>query len=86
MTRTELRDEVERLIGQVPFQPFLMILVNGDRIPIFHPELIHIDPLDNGEPGPMEFVVMLDGLRGYRSFDDVAHLLPMERVKLKPKG
>jgi len=52
--RTEvIHTAIRALLRQVPFQPFVLNMENGDRIVIEHPENIAFDPGDNnpGEKG-----------------------------------
>ena len=49
--RTALvRSAVQRLLNQRPFRPFALLLENGDRVIIEHPENIAFDPVAQG-PG-----------------------------------
>ena len=44
MRAKEMRQDVQRLVNNRPFQPFLLMLKNGERITIEHPENIAFDP------------------------------------------
>jgi hypothetical protein len=58
---------------QVPFRPFLLMLENGDRIRLEHPENIAFDPGGNGpESGSADFYVISGDIRFYGTFDAVA--------------
>ena len=71
--RTEpVRSEVQRLLRQAPFRPFVMILENGQHITIEHPENIAFDPGANGSPGSPELYVITGRLRLFTAFDAVA--------------
>jgi hypothetical protein len=40
MRTKDVRDEIQRLLGQVPFRPFVITLENRLRIAVEHPENI----------------------------------------------
>jgi hypothetical protein len=70
--RTDLiRAEIQRLLRQVPFRPFVLSLENGDRVPIGHPENIAFDPGTNGSGGSAEFYVIAGAVRLFSSFDAI---------------
>lgn len=67
--RTKLvRPEVQRLLGQRPFRPFALLLENGDRVIIEHPENIAFDPTAEG---PADFYVISGRLRLFSTFEAV---------------
>ncbi len=69
--RTEVvRAEVQRLLRQVPFQPFVMTLENDAHVTIGHPENIAFDPGTNGA-GSRDFYVISGPLRIYSTFEAV---------------
>ncbi len=43
-----VRAELQRLRSQRPFSPFALLLENGDRVIIEHPENIAFDPVAKG--------------------------------------
>jgi hypothetical protein len=53
MKTAVVRAEVQRLIRQAPFRPFVFSLENGDRVTIEHPENIAFDP---GPEGSADFL------------------------------
>ncbi len=63
-----VRAEVQRLIRQAPFRPFVLNLENGDRITIEHPENIAFDP---GSEGSADFYVISGRLRVFSTFEAV---------------
>jgi hypothetical protein len=66
-----IRTEVQRLIRQSPFRPFVISLDNGDRVTIEHLENIAFEP-DNGEnKGSEDFYVLTPRLRVYSTFEAV---------------
>jgi hypothetical protein len=67
--RTALvRPEVQRLLGQRPFRPFALLMENGDRVVIEHPENIAFDPTAQG---PADFYVISGRLRLFGTFEAV---------------
>jgi hypothetical protein len=74
--RTEVvRAEIQRLLRDVPFRPFVLNLENGDRIAIEHPENIAFDPGSNGNsPGSRDFYVLSRTLRYFATFDAVSSI------------
>ena len=69
--RTEVvRAEVQRLLHQAPFRPFVLTLESGDRILIAHPENIAFDPGANGsESGSSDFYMISGWLRVFSTFE-----------------
>jgi hypothetical protein len=68
MKTAVVRAEVQRLIRQVPFRPFVLNLENGDRITIEHPENI---AFDSGPEGSADFYVISGRLRVFSTFEAV---------------
>jgi hypothetical protein len=67
--RTALvRAEVQRLLNQRPFRPFALLMENGDRIIIEHPENIAFDPVAQGVA---DFYVISGRLRLFGTFEAV---------------
>ena len=69
-----VRAEIQRLIRQAPFQPFVLTLESGDRVTIGHPENIAFDPGEsdaNGD-GSIDFYVIAGPLRVYSTFEAVS--------------
>ena len=77
MTRVEsVRDEVQRLMHHAPFEPFALILENGDRVVIEHPENIAFDPDSKpGERRAGEFYVLSRQLRLFSNFEAVTSVI-----------
>jgi hypothetical protein len=63
-----VRADVRRLRRQVPFRPFALLMENGDRVPIGHPENIAFDPTG----GTAEFYVLSGRLRLFSTFEAVS--------------
>jgi hypothetical protein len=75
MRTVVVRSEIQRLLRQAPFQPFVLNLENGDRITIDHPENIAFDPGSNGpDSGSKDFYVISGRLRVYSKFEAVTHV------------
>ena len=68
MKTAVVRAEVQRLIRQAPFRPFVLSLEDGDRVTIEHPENIAFDP---GPEGSADFYVISGRLRVFRTFEAV---------------
>ena len=78
--RTEvIRDEVQRLLRQTPFQTFALNMENGDRIVVEHPENIAFKPADNGSAGSSDFYIISARLRYYGTFDAVTSVALVDR-------
>jgi hypothetical protein len=72
MPRTDvIRAEVQRSLRSTPFHPFALLMENGDRIVVEHPENIAFDPADNGTGGSEDFYVISSRLRHFSSFGAV---------------
>jgi hypothetical protein len=70
--RTEVvREEVQRLVRQVPFRPFVLNLENGDRLTVEHPENIAFEPGNGANSGSPDFYIRTGKLRYYGMFDAV---------------
>jgi hypothetical protein len=75
MRAVAVRAEVERLLHQVPYRPFLLALENGERVVIEHPENIAFDPGPTGSPN---FYVLSGRLRLYSTFEGVSNVAMLE--------
>ncbi|MGH7169727.1 MAG: hypothetical protein ACRELF_02440 [Gemmataceae bacterium] len=64
-----LRIEIQRLLRQAPFRPFVLTLVGGERALIEHPENIAFDPRPGGAS---DFYVLSGSLRLYSNFKAVS--------------
>ena len=81
MRTQTVRGEVQRLIHQRPFKPFVLNLENGDRIPIGHPENIAFDPGENGSSGSDDFYVVSGRVRIHSVFEAVTSVGSAESVE-----
>ncbi len=58
-----IRTEVTKLMREVPFRPFFILMENGDRVMIEHPENIAFHAGTPGErAGSREFRALTNGL------------------------
>ena len=62
----------------VPFRRFILVLENGDRVLIEHPENIAFDP-EPKEPGPDEFYVITGRIRMFSTFGAVSSIAMAHR-------
>ena len=75
MMRADLfRSEVVRLLRTAPFQPFVLNLENGDRLPIVHPENIAFDPTASNGRRTNEFYVVTSLMRFVGTFEAVTSI------------
>ena len=74
MRTAVVRSEIQRLIRQAPFRPFVLNLENGDRITIEHPENIAFDPDSDERKGSRDFYVISGRLRMFSTFDAVSDI------------
>lgn len=80
MPRVEaIRSEVQRLLSSTPFRPFAIILENGDRIVIEHPENIAFEPSNNGSASSEDFYVISSQLRLFSTFGAVSSVALADR-------
>jgi hypothetical protein len=63
-----VRAEVQRLLNQSPFRRFALLMENGDRVIIEHPENIAFDP---DATGVGDFYVISGPLRLFSTFEAV---------------
>jgi hypothetical protein len=65
------RSELQRLLRQVPFRPFVIGLVGGEQAVIEHPENVAFDP----RPGASsDFYVLTGNLRLFSAFEAVSSI------------
>lgn len=64
-----IRSELQRLLRQVPFRPFVLTMFGGERVLIEHPENIAFDP----KPGSTtDFYVLSGSVRLFGTFESVS--------------
>ena len=72
MRAEAVRGEVQRLLRQVPFRPFVLTLEKGEHVAVEHPENIAFDPgADGSEAGSPDFYVISGRLRLFSTFEAV---------------
>jgi hypothetical protein len=74
-----IRNQVLQLIRATPFQPFAMVLENGEQIIIEHPENIAFDPT---EPGKEHFYVISRRLETFSTFSAVTSISRLDSAKV----
>jgi len=81
MPRVEaVRSEIQRLLRTAPFRSFALILENGDRVIIEHPENIAFDPPSSeGVGGSEDFYVISNKLRLFSTFSAVTSVALLDR-------
>lgn len=83
MPRTEVvRSEVHRMLRAVPFRPFALVMENGDRVIIEHPENIAFDPPTPQSGGSEDFYVISNRLRLFSTFAAVTSVALADRGEL----
>jgi len=63
------RTELQRLVRQTPFRPFIMTFKGGETAVIEHSENVAFDPRPGASP---EFYVLTGSLRMFSTFDAVS--------------
>lgn len=78
-----VRSELQRLVRQVPFRPFVITLMGGERAVIEHPENVAFDP----RPGSSsDFYVLTGNLRLFSTFRAVSSLAMLSGSEAASKG
>jgi hypothetical protein len=70
-----IRSEIQKLMHARPFRPFALLMENGERILIGHPENIAFDPGSAGGVGASDdFYVISSGLRMFSAITSIGML------------
>lgn len=78
-----VRSELQRLVRQVPFRPFVITLIGGERAIIEHPENVAFDP----RPGSSsDFYVLTGNLRLFSTFRAVSSLAMLSGSEATSQG
>ena len=78
-----IRSEVLRLMRAKPFRPFALLLENGERVMIGHPENIAFEPgSPEGVGGSEDFYVIAGGLRLFSSFGALTSVVVLDRAEV----
>jgi hypothetical protein len=70
-----IRSEITRLLREVPFRPFALLLENGDQVFIEHPENIAFDSGTAERPASSDFRAITGGLWFFGAFDRVSSVV-----------
>jgi hypothetical protein len=84
MPRVEsLRSEILKLMRAKPFRPFALLLENGERVMIGHPENIAFEPgSPEGVGGSEEFYVISGGIRMFSTFGAITSIAMLDRGQI----
>ena len=75
-----VRNEVQRLLREVPFRPFLLVMENGERVLSEHPENIAFDPRTEASgSGSTDFYVIAGRLRLFSTFEVVTSVAAVDQ-------
>jgi hypothetical protein len=75
-----IRSEVLKLMRSKPFRPFALLMENGERIMIGHPENIAFEPgTAEGVGGSEDFYIISGGLRMFSTFSAVTSVVIVDR-------
>jgi hypothetical protein len=78
-----VRTELQRLLRQTPFRPFVITMVGGERAVIEHPENVAFDP----RPGSSsDFYVLTGSLRMFSTFEAVSSLAHLSGTDTPQSG
>ena len=81
--RTEtIRAAVRRFTRNVPFQPFILNMENGDRVVVEHPENIAFDPVAEKPDELSSFYVISGPLHVSSTFEAVTSVTVADREGL----
>lgn len=72
MRTQAIRVEIQRLLRQAPFRPFVLTLEKGQSVTIVYPENIAFDPGSGGSNGgSSDFYVIAGNVRLFSTFEAV---------------
>ena len=75
-----IRSEIQKMVRDKPFRPFALLMENGERIMIGHPENIAFDPgSENGVGASTEFYVISGGLRYFSTFGSITSIAVLDQ-------
>jgi hypothetical protein len=78
-----IRTEVQKLMHARPFRPFALLLENGERVMIGHPENIAFDPGSSSGAGASdEFYLISGGLRMFSTFSAVSSIAMLDQGQI----
>jgi hypothetical protein len=75
-------EEIKKLSKRTPFKPFVLVLTNGDRHPVHHPELLWVtrEVIGVGTARPGDSDILADRVI-WISPDHVTKIEPLEMAK-----
>lgn len=74
-----IRDEVRQMVRAVPFRPFMLLMENGERVPVANPENIALNAgNEDGSGGSPFFDVIGERLRIASTFDAVTSIASLD--------
>ncbi len=84
MPRTDsIRSEILKLMRARLFRPFALLLENGERVMIGHPENIAFEPgTPEGIGGSDDFYVISGGLRMFSTFSAVSGIAMVDQGQI----
>ena len=78
-----IRDEVWQMVRANPFHPFFLLLKNGERVLVAHPENIAFNAgNEDGAGGSPFFYVIGDKLRTAGTFDAATNIVTLDRAEV----
>jgi hypothetical protein len=78
-----IRSEILKLMRARPFRPYALLMENGERIMIGHPENIAFDPGSAEGVGASEdFYVISGGLRMFSTFGAITSIGMLDQVQV----
>lgn len=78
-----IRSGVRHLVRANPFHPFFLMMENGERIMVNHPENLAMDAgPEDGTGGSRFFYVIGDRLRHFGTFDAVTNVVTLDRAEV----
>lgn len=81
MPRTAtVREQVKQFVHATPFQPFVMIMENGQKLLVEHPECVAFDPaVQEGARGWDKLAVVSEGLVVFCTLGAVTTINTLDR-------
>jgi hypothetical protein len=78
-----LRLEILKLMRAKPFRPFALMLENGERVMIGHPENIAFEPgSPDGVGGSEDFYVISGGIRMFSTFGAITSIAMLDHGQI----
>src|SRR5206468_515573 len=78
-----IRSEILKLMRSRPFRPFVLLMEDGERIMIGHPENIAFEPGSaEGVGGSEDFYVISGGLRMFSTFNAVTSIAMVDQAQI----